>query len=179
MSVFLEEESISSEDESDTDDAIDPKLSDIFIQRFQAEVLDQIRIAWNKKKKPPRDAREDPSNNPWFLLVDDIDILWANPATYHALEAELANFRAAGWRVAATTRVLYPLRKDALQNWWVPECDTGSLHEGPDILDDDIWWLCKACQQFEHFICGRCRSRGHGCIDDRYVESMLFRFSPT
>ncbi|KAK0743568.1 hypothetical protein B0T18DRAFT_430818 [Schizothecium vesticola] len=130
VSVFLEE--------SNTDTDGIPEPADIFIQRFQAEVLDQTR-----EKAPPCD---DTGGNPRFLLVDDIDILWETPTTYHALEAELRKFRAAGWRVAATTRVLYPLRKDANMNWWSPECDS-SQHEGARLLDDDI------CEHgAEHFI---------------------------
>jgi hypothetical protein len=145
-SVFLEE----CDADADADSASEP--AETFIQRFQAEVLDQ--------------TRNDAGGTPRFLLVDDIDILWATPTTYHALEAELRKFRSAGWRVAATTRVLYPLRKDANLNWWSPECDN-SQHEGARLLDDDIWWLCEPCRGSEQFICGRCRSRGYGCVDVR------------
>jgi len=141
VSVFLEEQN-TGEGDADADSA--------FIQRFQAEVLDQ--------------TRDDAGGNPRFLIVDDIDILWETSTTYYALEAELREFRRDGWRVAATTRVLYPLRKDANMNWWTPLCDN-SKHEGAESLDDDIWWICEPCQGSEQFICGRCRSRGYGCVD--------------
>ena len=143
-SVFLEEY------DADADSVSEP--AETFIQRFQAEVLDQ--------------TQDDAGGNPRFLLVDDIDILWETPTTYHALEAELREFRRDGWRVAATTRVLYPLRKDADMNWWTPVCDN-SKHEGAESLDDDIWWVCEPCRGSEQFICGRCRSRGYGCVDVR------------
>ncbi|KAK1836466.1 hypothetical protein QBC39DRAFT_378024 [Podospora conica] len=158
-SVFLEECS----SDADTTAAV-PEPPEAFIQRFRAEVRDQIRVA--SKINPPRDDGEHPSSNPCFLLVDDIDILWSTPETYHALEAELTKFRSAGWRVAATTRVLYPLRKQADLTWWSPLCDC-PMHDGPDSLDDDIWWMCEPCLGHEKFICGRCRAQGHGCVDVR------------
>lgn len=144
--VFLEESN------SDTDSV--PEPAETFIQRFRAEVLDQTR------------ELNDAGDAPRFLLIDDIDILWENPTTYHALEAELRKFRKAGWRVAATTRVLYPLRKDANLNWWSSECDNRN-HKGDILLDDDIWWMCEPCQSSQQFICGRCRTRGYGCVDVR------------
>lgn len=149
VSVFLEE-SNAVESGANVDSV--PEPAETFIQRFQAEVLDQT---WEKN---------DGGDAPRFLLVDDIDIFWTDPTTYHALEAELSEFRRTGWRVVATTRVLYPLRKDANLNWWSPECDN-SDHEGDRVLDDDIWWICEPCRGSEQFICGRCRSRGYGCVD--------------
>lgn len=151
VSVFLEElNTVGSDANADSV----PESTEDFIKRFQAEVIDQTR------------KTNDAGETPRFLLVDDIDILWDTPTTYHALEAELQKFRKAGWRVAATTRVLYPLRKNAHQEWWSPECDA-SEHEGGALLDDDIWWICEPCRGSEQFICGRCRSRGYGCVDVR------------
>lgn len=93
------------------------------------------------------------------LLVDGIDILWPTHDVYLALEAELAAFSNAGWRVMASSRVLHPFRVTGV------ECDAGIGVAGHEPMDAHrgIWWECEKCLGEQYYICEVCKEGGRGC----------------
>jgi len=107
-----------------------------------------------------------------LLVVDDVDVLWHEPAEYLAFEEALSWLRGLGVKILITSRV--PFHKSTLE----AVCDV----KPKEHRHLDIWWQCKLCLETEpeFFICDVCKEAGHGC-PKRYVshDSLLSLLLPS
>jgi len=87
-----------------------------------------------------------------FLIVDDLDMLCANPTDYLIIQHELENLQEE-MKIMTTSRVPFNRSTEG------GTCD--AKEEEHDI--EDIWWQCVLCMGDEHYICDTCKVEGFGC----------------